>query len=126
MGVLAGDTLGDTKDELRATDPYRSATSLSNVAASRTRLEDGFIIMVRRLTGVVEDDAGFRKLSKFFLDVDVGIESARYVRIAEGELVSGVVVPVRVGERAPQLPCEDGDEVTGRSVPNNSELRSME
>lgn len=90
------------------------------------RLEDGFIIMVRRLTGVVEHDAGFRKLSKFFLDVDVGIESARYVRTAEGELVSGVVLPVRVGERAPQLPCEDGDEVTGRSVPNNSELRSME
>lgn len=126
MGVLAGDILGDTNAELRVTDPYKSATSLSNVAASRMRLEDVFIIMVRRLIGVVEHDAGFRKLSKFFLDVDVGIESARYVRTAEGEFVWGVVLPVLVGDRAPKLPWEDGDEDIGRSVPNNSELSNIE
>jgi len=128
VGVLAGDKLGDTNEEVRANgcEPYKSM-SPSYAVTSRKRAEAiGDPTIGRRLAGVVEQEVGLRKLSKFFLDVDVGIESARYVRTEEGEFVRGVVLPVRVGERAPQLPWEDGDEVTGRSVPNNSELRSME
>lgn len=128
MGVLAGDKLGDTNEEVRANgcEPYKSM-SPSYAVTSRKRAEAiGDPTIGRRLAGVVEQEVGLRKLSKFFLDDDAGNESARYVRTAEGELVCGVMVPVRVGDNAPKLPCEEGDDDIGLSVPKSSELRSIE